>query len=225
MDDVREAKPAIDAIHWYHSLQLPGGIVTAGLRSTEHLREDADLIFKYPVAGKSVLDVGAWDGFFSFEAERLGATDVLATDSFCWSGAGWGTKDGFDYAHRALDSRTRSHEVDPLDLDPSQLGQFELVLFLNVLYHLKNPYAGLERVAAMTTDRLVVQTVTKDNDDPRPLLQHLPGFRGDPTNFWVPNIGCLKSMMAALGFSRFEVEPAPFEGRDMPRHIVHFWRG
>ena len=42
-----------------------------------------------------MLDIGAWDGFFSFEAERRGASRVLATDHFCWSGEGWGTKAGF----------------------------------------------------------------------------------------------------------------------------------
>jgi hypothetical protein len=47
----------------------------------------------------------AWDGFFSFEAERRGAQRVLATDSFCWDVGGWGTKAGFELARRALGSK------------------------------------------------------------------------------------------------------------------------
>ena len=34
--------------------------------------------------GKSVLDVAAWDDFFSFEAERLGAGRVVALDRLVW---------------------------------------------------------------------------------------------------------------------------------------------
>ena len=52
-----------------------------------------------------MLDIGAWDGALSFEAERRGASRVLATDSFCWSGEGWGTKDGFEFARKAIGSQ------------------------------------------------------------------------------------------------------------------------
>src|SRR4249920_1793425 len=90
------------AINWFHSLTLPGGENTAGVKSAEVLGVEADVVFRHGVTGKSVLDIGAWDGFFSFEAERRGAARVLATDHFCWSGEGWGTKAGFDYAHGRL---------------------------------------------------------------------------------------------------------------------------
>ena len=66
----------------------------------------------------SVLDVGAWDGFFSFEAERRGAARVLAIDSFSWEGDGWGSKAGFELAHEALGSRVESRTIDVLDLSP-----------------------------------------------------------------------------------------------------------
>jgi tRNA (mo5U34)-methyltransferase len=68
---------------------------------------------------------------------------VLATDHFCWSGPGWGTKQGFDYAHKRLKSSVLSLDFDVVYLDPRILGQFEIVLFLRVLYHLKDPFAGL----------------------------------------------------------------------------------
>jgi tRNA (mo5U34)-methyltransferase len=38
------------------------------------------------LSGKTVLDVGAWDGFFSFEFERRCAKRVLAIDA--WGGRG-----------------------------------------------------------------------------------------------------------------------------------------
>jgi len=72
--------------------------------------------------GRTVLDVGAWDGFFSFEAERRGAARVLAVDSYCWGGEGPGTKDGFNLARRALGSRVEDREVEVLDLSPETAG-------------------------------------------------------------------------------------------------------
>jgi len=96
------------------------------------------------LAGKTVLDVGAWDGFFSFESERRRAERVLATDSFCWSGEG-GTKAGFELARKVLNSKVEDVEMDVLDLSPENIGTFDIVLFLGVLYHMRRPLLALER--------------------------------------------------------------------------------
>src|SRR5207249_5480733 len=37
------------------------------------------------MAGKSVLDIGAWDGFYTFHAEHFGARRVVALDHYAWS--------------------------------------------------------------------------------------------------------------------------------------------
>ncbi len=105
------------------------------------------------LSGRSVLDIGAWDGVFTFEAERRGASRVLATDSYCWSGAGWGTKEGFLTASRILGSRADDLEIDVMDLSPDRVGTFDLVLFVGVLYHLRHPLLALERVASVTGDQ------------------------------------------------------------------------
>lgn len=100
---------------WFHSFEFPDGEQVEGIKPLASLREEADQIFSQPLAGRRVLDIGAWDGFFSFEAERRGAAEVLATDHFCWSGQGWGDKSGFDHAHARFGSQVRS-----LDLDVAQ---------------------------------------------------------------------------------------------------------
>ncbi len=56
-----------------------------------------------------------------------------ATDHFCWSGPGWGTKAGFDFVHRHLQSKVETTDVDVFDLGPARLGTYDLVLFLGVL--------------------------------------------------------------------------------------------
>ena len=82
----------VNGIQWWHSIDLGNGIVTPGPDPTPaRLRE---IQMPDDLSGLSVLDIGAWDGFFSFEAERRGAARVLATDSFCWGQGGWGTKAG-----------------------------------------------------------------------------------------------------------------------------------
>src|SRR3990172_3125756 len=128
----------VHKIAWWHTIDLGHGIVTPGgdIHTAARLQE-----FRFPanLSGLTVLDVGAWDGFFSFEAERRGATRVLATDYHAWGGDGWGTKAGFDLAHRALGSKVGSRQIDVLDLSPETVGVFDLVLFLGVLYHMKHP--------------------------------------------------------------------------------------
>ena len=223
-----------DDISWFHSMPMPDGEVMKGERPIDVLRREADCIFRHGVAGRSLLDIGAWDGFFSFEAERRGARDILSTDHFCWSGPGWGTKEGYDYTHRAWNSKARSLDIDVFSLDPRDLGTFDIVLFSGVLYHLKDPYGGLERAANMTHDLLIVETVTYCNRLDEPVLRHFPGtdLDGDPTNFFAPNTAALESLLTEIGFARVEIVRNPGLPSDAPpgtvrnhdRHIAHAWR-
>lgn len=210
-------------IRFFHSFEHPAPI--QGTRPIDEQKHYADIIFRYPVSGKTVLDIGAWDGYFSFEAERRGASRVLATDHFCWSGPGWGTKDGFNYIHQALKSKVESVDVDVVDLDNKKLGTFDFVMMLGVLYHLKDPFGGLEKVAAMTSDCLVIETLSDMNDVNEPVARYylFDEFGGDPTNYWGPNILCLESMLRELGFTRFEHECYPQLAKNC-RVIMHAWK-
>ena len=70
---------------WWHSIDLGSGIVTPGDKSAEFLREELADLRLPDLTGRTVLDVGAWDGYFSFAAERLGASRVVALDHYVWS--------------------------------------------------------------------------------------------------------------------------------------------
>lgn len=70
---------------WFHSMDLGAGVVTPGFKGPEHLRRELASLRLPDVTGKSVLDIGAWDGFYSFEAERRGARRVVALDHHAWS--------------------------------------------------------------------------------------------------------------------------------------------
>lgn len=71
-------------VFWYHSIDL-GDEVTNGQKSSEVLNQEWNELGVPPLEGKSVLDIGAWDGYFSFRAEQAGAARVVALDHYVWA--------------------------------------------------------------------------------------------------------------------------------------------
>ncbi len=128
--------------HWFHSIDLGDGVVTPGDKSVEVLSRELVSLRLPDLRGLSVLDIGAWDGFYSFTAERLGAARVVSMDHFVWSldraranhhisewSSGRGSprayeetdawkpaelpgKRGYDLAHRVLGSRAEPVVAD-----------------------------------------------------------------------------------------------------------------
>jgi tRNA (mo5U34)-methyltransferase len=192
----------VEAIRWYHTIDLGGGLVTKGVDDSPQRLARVQL----PVSlqGLSVLDIGAWDGFFSFECERRGAARVVAADHYSWHGSGWGTKAGFRLAREVLGSRVEDIDIDVMDLSPERVGTFDVVLFLGVLYHLRHPFLALERVASVTHGRLILETVVDMVGLRRPVMAFYPGreLNNDPTNWWGPNVPAVRGMLESLGFGQ-----------------------
>jgi tRNA (mo5U34)-methyltransferase len=196
-----ELRQAVQQIRWYHQIDLGHGIVTGGYDTRRRLKH---LGLPDSLVGKTVLDVGAWDGAYSFEAERRGAVRVLATDHFAWGGADSTSKAGFELARRALASRVEDLDIDPTELSAARVGTFDVVLFLGVLYHLRNPMAALERVFDVTGDLLVVETEVDMLWSRRAAAAFYADdeLNRDPTNWWGPNPRAVLGMLKAVGFSR-----------------------
>jgi tRNA (mo5U34)-methyltransferase len=197
----------VEQLGWHHQIDLGDGIVTPG---ADKSAEKLEALRLPPLEGKTVLDVGAWDGYFSFAAERLGASRVLATDSFAWGGASWGSMDSFNLARDALGSHVEDRYIDVMDLSPEEIGTFDVVLFLGVLYHLRHPMLALERVASVTGELLVIETLVDLTFTRRPAAAFYPGayMNGDDTNWWGPNTAAVKAMLSEVGFTRVEVAGA-----------------
>jgi tRNA (mo5U34)-methyltransferase len=219
----------VAAHRWYHTIDLGGGVVTKGVDDSP--ARLIQLGLPASLTGKTVLDVGAWDGFFSFEAERRGAARVLAADHYSWHGVGWGTGQGkapFQLARAALGSRVEDVDLDVMDLDPQRIGTFDVVLFLGVLYHLPHPLLALERVARVCHGLLVVETVVDMIGLGRPAAAFYPGkeLNADPTNWWGPNVEAVHGMLGTVGFTRVEtvtpVRSAIYRGA---RAVYHALRG
>jgi tRNA (mo5U34)-methyltransferase len=203
----------IDAIKWCHPLDLRG----IHTRPEWHVRRRFARRLKFlqipdDLTGKSVLDIGAWDGFFSFECERRGAARVLAIDTFAWDHYG---KDGFLLAHETLNSKVEHRRLAAEDIDAASLGTFDVVLFLGVFYHLRSPITVLDRLRGVTAGTLICEThaLVPAFHEHYPLVSFFPGDgleAGLPHEFCsLPTIESLKQMLRAAGFTRVDIKHTP----------------
>jgi tRNA (mo5U34)-methyltransferase len=229
-----------DSFPWYHSIDLGQGVTTKGQSVMAEMVTEAQLP---DFRGRSVLDIGAWDGYYSFLAERRGAARVVALDHYAWGidftartqywtecfergqlpdqsrdATDFWLPDlpgrrGFDLAHRALDSRVESVVADFTSVDLSTLGSFDIVLYLGVLYHMKEPLTCLERLRAVTSGVAVIETVAAQvpGSAHRSLLElHAGGeLNADFGNWYIPTIGALGALARASGFARVDVMRGP----------------
>jgi len=190
---------------WYHSFDLPDGTHVEGHIPLDTLQWRWS---RYPIpadlTGKRVLDTGAWDGWFSFEAERRGA-DVIAIDCV--------EIPNFLEIHRRLNSRVDYRILDFYELPAANLGTFDYVLFLGILYHLKHPLLALETLCALTTDTAIVESFVTDGETWRNHTGDVPTMEfyetdelGNQLDNWIgPSVGCLLAMCRAAGFARVEL--------------------
>jgi tRNA (mo5U34)-methyltransferase len=219
-----ELRRRVAEIAWFHTIDLGDGVVTPGVGDTPR---NLGLV-KMPedLSGQTVLDIGAWDGFYSVEAEGRGASRVLATDSFCWSGAAWATKAGFDLAREALHSRVEDKYIDVMELSPESVGVFDLVLFMGVLYHLRHPLLALEKVASVTGGRLILETQVDWLGLRRPAMAFYPTteLNDDWTNWWAPNPSALVSMIKDVGFTRVEAVTPPYGLVQRVARAARLWK-
>ena len=120
---------------------------------------------------------------------------------------------GFDFAKQALDSKVEPVVGDFQKVDLDELGQFDVVLYLGVLYHMKEPLTCLERLRAVTKDVAVIETeaVHLQHLDDEVLLQFHAGssLRTDFGNWYVPTIAALHNLCRAAGFARIETIVGP----------------
>jgi tRNA (mo5U34)-methyltransferase len=209
---------------WHHSIELGGGVVTPGGKSLAICSAEANLIFdRVDLSGRTVLDIGAWNGFFSFEAKRRGARRVLATDSYCWSHPDFRGRETFDIARSALGADVDAREIDVAELSPEAVGEFDIVLYLGVFYHRHDAIESLARVAPLAKDVLIVETHLDLREIDGPAMAYYPGreLNNDPTNWWGPNEHCMQALLLGHGFKDIEVAPHP---AGHSRAIFHAWR-
>jgi tRNA (mo5U34)-methyltransferase len=204
---------------WWHEIELAPGIVTPGDDSNRMKLPILDeLGLPRDLSGKRALDIGASDGYFSFELEKRGAS-VVAIDFVPE------TYTGFATARKILGSKVEYRMDNVYNLTSVGYGTFDVVLFLGVLYHLRKPLAALDAIRSVMKEgaQLFAGTMLIDEyfllpdgstttlDAVNPLLKNVPlwqfypgdSLNGDYTNVFAPN---RRALEAALQESQFRVD-------------------
>jgi tRNA (mo5U34)-methyltransferase len=166
------------------------------------------------LTGKRVLDIGCWDGFYSFEAEAHGA-EVLASD--CW------TPENIFKAKAARQAKLNFQEKTVYEITQDTVGTFDIVFFLGVLYHLRHPLLALEHVCEVTREFAIIESHVCDDffEADMPLMEfyEFDELGGQHDNWWGPNVPCLLRMIRAAGFAHGELLR-----REPTRATIKAWR-
>ncbi len=132
----------------YQRVELPYGLSTPG----QDRSVTRDIIFPESLYGKSVLDVGSANGYFCFQAESKGASKIVGIEL---------KKKRFEHANLLKSINGSEVEFLRKDIIESPLNEeFDYVLFLNVIHHLKEPMHALRKLAAITKEKLIFEFPT-----------------------------------------------------------------
>jgi len=200
---------------WFHNLDLHG-VRTA----PNHFLGDfpnikwnkVQPVVPDDLTGATVLDVGCNGGFYSIEMKRRGAKRVL----------------GIDIDERYLRQARFAARTLELDIEFQRCsvyrvedipGQFDFVVFMGVLYHLRYPLFALDQVVKKVAGQLLFQTMIRGSDRLRQWDKDYPfwneeifrapdfpcmyfienSYAGDPTNWWIPNAAAVEGMLRSSG--------------------------
>jgi SAM-dependent methyltransferase len=167
------------------------------------------------LTGKTVLDVGAGAGYFSFAAERFGAARVVAAEGSAWRrGAG---RAAFERTRAALASKVEDLEVDVLDICPRTVGQFDVVLALGVLPQVSRPSLALERMASVTRELLVLETLVDMAFVPSSVARCASWDPREDAGRGPANRATIVSMLHGAGFEK--VVSYPVKRLSVPRLV------
>jgi tRNA (mo5U34)-methyltransferase len=207
-----EARP-----QWYHTLELAPGVVTPGWFD---LRTVAPQVLPASLAGKRCLDVGTFDGFWAFELERRGASEVVAVDIVDPRAWDWPITAGdelvkiledrkqggagFDIAAETFGSAAQYRECSVYDLDPEAVGTFDFVFMGSLLLHLRDPIRALEKLRSVCRPDGIVCTMDAIDPTMTRLFPRraMATFDGDGRPWWwMPNLAAYDRMLRSAGLA------------------------
>ncbi|CAH0294965.1 class I SAM-dependent methyltransferase [Roseomonas sp. CECT 9278] len=227
----------VGALTWYHTLELPHGIVTPGYY------DHRELLPRYRLPprldGLRVLDVATFDGFWAFEFERRGAAEVVALDvrekreidlpprtraAMTEADLSFAFGRGFALAREALDSKVQPLHCNVYDLSPERAGMFDLVHVGDLLLHLRDPVRALTAIRSVCRGRAIISDVIFPDLDRGtggvPLMQY-QGGRGQNI-WWRLGAEALRAMVEDAGFENVEeVSRFKYGQRGLPPSIWH----
>lgn len=195
-----DARAGVASLNWYHQIDIGGGIATPG---SPGRGSQAWITSQLPrrFDGLSVLDIGAWDGYYSFLAEERGARLVLAIDNLQNSEAHSSGTAPFELAKTLRGSSVEYRLMDVMDLD-RMAETFDIILFLGVYYHLLNPGRALEIIRRRLNPGGKVYLEGLYMLGTTPLLRFLDPTEVEPTSYTVATESGLATLARVAGFQQ-----------------------
>ena len=184
---------------WHQRFELVPGVDTPGENDIVGLLDTAGI--PADLSGKSAVDIGTTNGGAAFELERRGAERVVAVDLVPPEHY------GFAALHDFLGSKVEWLRASVYEVGSVLGEQFDLVLFLGVLYHLRHPLLALDNVRALLGGDAVIETAVLDGEEPeligKPVARFLrgAGFHADSSNWFVPTVAGLLDWSASSGLA------------------------
>jgi tRNA (mo5U34)-methyltransferase len=151
-----------------------------------------------------VADIGAADGDLAFFLEELGfSVDAVDNDY-----TNFNKLEGVRILKNALSSPVTIRSIDLDSRSQPFPERYDAAFFLGVLYHLKNPFFILERLAHVTKYCFLSSRIARQTADGLPLSKHplayllgLEECNNDNTNFWIFSEEGLKRLIHRTGWS------------------------
>lgn len=218
---------------WYHKIQLAPGIITPGLPLDDVWNMVRSVRQHVDYKGKRVLDIASFDGMWSFEAEKLGASFVVASDcyhpvfkkfAFCKNVLGSDVTPLYNVSPYFLWEGLKTILMDDETVKlpfPQQIkhNQFDIIQHFGLLYHVRDPLMTLSQARSVikTGGHLIIETACILNNDESIMVFNGPPeqknrFYVDDTSWWAPTITCLQEMLKSTLF-----EPLPHTIRSIEK--------
>lgn len=135
----------------YQRITLPYGLEIPGKDHSQKI----EAVFNSSLENKSVLDVGCYYGLYSHEAKKRGASRVVGVEL---------NEDRFYVAKEIATLIGNGVEIVQGDIMEVELGaKFDLVIFLSVLHHVRNPIDVMHRLVDLCAETIVVEFCLPDH--------------------------------------------------------------
>jgi SAM-dependent methyltransferase len=225
-----QAVPDLTGCVFYHSMDLP---VLGFVRGIWHIRDFAQYIGSVDLRGKTVLDVGTASGFLSFEAERVGASQVVSFDAdsaermyrvpfaenlFWTDWPAWvkdkqgvldGLKKSYLVAHGLLGSKAQTCYGDIFHLRHLFARSFDVTIAGALLEHLNDPVSALANIAMVTRERIII-AFTHVIESEEIMLRSANPMTNPAEDFcwWTGSKGLYRKVLENMGFEIESLEPS-----------------